>query len=318
MGGAFPTTLRAIGHKAFYDCGSLAMVSFTSYNAPVLEEEYDYSYWLSAENLPATGKYQYQDAYTGETLEYEGLGIVPYFMWNATDTPTVIYYGANFANYVGRVDQAIAMVKPVNGLNYDSFIYGKYFGLTVDGQAAADATTLAAIAAINRIPANVTLKDKAIVEAARAAYDKITSDTQRGLVTNYEILRKAEQRIRDMEFLQQTPDVPTDDSDVQIDNGKMVKLVWVIVLASGLVVALALAAVALTMCLKLKKQMENPESASVDSEETPEETTEETADAEAEAIETAETEEAIEETLEAEVETVENEETNENTDEQDA
>ena len=312
-----PSTLRAIGHKAFYACDSLTMVSFTSYNAPILEEEYDYSYWLSAENLPATGKYQYQDAYTLEVVEYEGLGIVPYFMWNATDTPTVIYYGANFANYIGRVDQAIAMVRPANGLNYDSFIYDQYFALSVNGQAAADATTLAAIAAINRIPANITLKDKAIVVAARAAYDKITSDTQRGLVTNYDILRKAEQRIADMEFLQQTPDVPTDDSVVQTDNGKMVKLVWVIVLASGLVVTLALATIALLICLKLKKQMGNPQTASDDStDEAPTEKTEETL--EADLIETAETEEPIEEAPEAEVETFENEETNENTDEQDA
>ena len=314
-----PSTLRAIGHKAFYACDSLTMVSFTSYNAPILEEEYDYSYWLSAENLPATGKYQYEDAYTGETLIYEGLGIVPYFMWNATDTPTVIYYGANFANYIGRVDQAIAMVRPVNGLNYNSFIYDQYFALSVDGQAAADATTLEAIAAINRIPANVTLKDKAIVVAARAAYDKITSDTQRGLVTNYDILRKAEQRIIDMEFLQQTPEAPTDDTVVQNNEVKMVKLVWVIVLASVLVVVIAAAAVALILLLNLKKKMQAPEVASVDAvDQASAEEIAEILEAEAEATETEATEETIEETPEAEVEAVENEEPNENTDGQDA
>lgn len=108
-----PSTLRSIGHKAFYACNALTMVSFSSYEAPILEEEYDYSYWLSAENLPATGEYQYQDSYTGDTMVYQGLGIVPYFMWNATETPAVIYYGANFVNYVGRVDNSIVMVKEI-------------------------------------------------------------------------------------------------------------------------------------------------------------------------------------------------------------
>ena len=212
-----PSTLKSIGHKAFYGCDKLAMVSFASYDAPVLEEEYDYSYWLSAENLPATGNYQYQDAFTGEILTYKGLGIVPYFMWNATETPSVIYYGANFSDYIGHVDQNITMVRPTNGVGYDSFILDQYFVLTVAGGAAADSTTLAAIEAINRIPETVTLKDKAIVAAARAAYDKITSGTQRDLVTNYEILQQAEQMIEDLEYLAggNKPAGPSDS----VDNG---------------------------------------------------------------------------------------------------
>ena len=251
-----PSTLRSIGHKAFYACDALTMVSFASYDAPVLEEEYDHSYWLSAENLPATGKYQYQDAYTGETMEYEGLGIVPYFMWNATDTPSVIYYGANFANYVGRVDQTIVMVQPVNGLHYDSFIYGKYFALSVDGAAAADATTLAAIAAINALPDSITLAQKNLVLAARAAYDKITSDTQRGLVTNYDKLRKAEQRISDLEYINNqqngtdtTPQDPATNSVKEVT----VQLVWVIVVLSVLAVFAALAVVFCVLYFKSQK-----------------------------------------------------------------
>ncbi|MBE6700255.1 MAG: hypothetical protein E7584_08475, partial [Ruminococcaceae bacterium] len=250
-----PSTLRSIGHKAFYACDALTMVSFASYDAPILEEEYDYSYWLSAENLPATGKYQYQDAYTGETMEYEGLGIVPYFMWNATDTPSVIYYGANFANYVGRVDQTIVMVRPVNGLNYDSFVFGKYFTLSVDGAAAADATTLAAIAAINALPDNITLAHKDLVLAARAAYDKVTSDTQRGLVANYEKLRKAEQKISDLEYIQNqgatdtTPEEPGTNSAKEVT----VQLVWVIVVLSALAVFAALAVVFCVLYFKSQK-----------------------------------------------------------------
>ena len=251
-----PSTLRSIGHKAFYDCDALTMVSFASYEAPVLEEEYDYSYWLSAENLPATGKYQYQDAYTGEMMEYDGLGIVPYFMWNATETPSVIYYGANFANYIGRVDQTIVMVRPVNGLGYNSFIFDKYFALSVDGAAAADATTLAAIAAINALPDNITLAHKELVLAARAAYDKITSDTQRGLVANYEKLRKAEQKISDLEYInnqQNGTDTTPDDSQTNSAKTVTVQLVWVIVVLSVLAVFVAAAVVFCILFFKSQK-----------------------------------------------------------------
>ena len=195
------SSLRAIGHKAFYGCDDLGAVAFTSYTAPVLEEEYDYSYWLSAENLPATGKYQYQDAYTGEIVYYDGLGIVPYFMWNATDTSSVIYYGANFVDYVGHVDESMAMIAPANGIGYDSFILGKYFSFSMDGAAAADQTTLDAIAAIESLPDEIKLEHKSLVEAARAAYDRISSYTQRALVTNYDRLVAAEQRISDLEYL---------------------------------------------------------------------------------------------------------------------
>ena len=251
-----PSTLRAIGHKAFYDCKNLTMVSFASYEAPILEEEYDYSYWMSAENIPATGEYQYQDAYTGETLTYQGLGIIPYFMWNATDTPSVFYYGANFADYVGHVNQNIVMVRPVNGLYYDSFIYGQYFTLSVDGATAADATTLAAIAAINALPDNITLAHKDLVLAARAAYDKITSDSQRGLVSNYDKLRKAEQKISDLEHInnqqngtETTPDGSENGSDKQVD----VKLVLMIVAICAFAVSAAAAAVFGVLYFKSKK-----------------------------------------------------------------
>jgi len=205
-----PSTLRSIGHKAFYACDKLTMVSFSSYKAPILEEEYDYGYWASAENLPATGEYPYQDAFTGEPIVYKGLEIVPYFMWNATDSPAVIYYGANFVNYIGRVDSTVVMVKPVNGLNYDSFIFDQYFTLSIEGSAAADEITLAAVEAIKALPEKITLSDKALVLAAREAYDKITSNTQRGLIDEYRvILEQAEARLAALEFIQN--DKPSDE-----------------------------------------------------------------------------------------------------------
>ena len=257
-----PTTLRSIGHKAFYDCGSLAMVSFASLKAPILEEEYDYAYWASAENLPATGQYQYQDAYTGEILLSDGLEIVPYFMWNATETPAVIYYGANFANYIGRIDSNIVMVKPVNGVGYDSFIYGQYFNLSVNGEAAAEQITLEAIAAIDRLPDNITLANKALVLEARAAYDKITSDTQRGLVANYEKLRKAEQRIKDLEYINnEKPEEETTPGDNVVTEptpGTLdAQTVITIAAFAGCAVAVVLAVVFCVLYLNAKKKAMN-------------------------------------------------------------
>ena len=147
------------------------------------------------------------------------------------------------------------MVRPVNGLGYNSFIYGKYFTLSVDGATAADATTLAAIAAINALPDNITLATKDLVLAARAAYDKITSDSQRGLVTNYEKLRKAEQKISDLEYINNqqngtdtTPD-GSDGSNKQVD----VKLVLMIVAIAAFAVSATAAVVFGVLYFKSKK-----------------------------------------------------------------
>ena len=52
-----PYTVFSIGHKAFYDCQNLSLITFTSYKAPILEEEYDYNYYASLQNIPATGDY---------------------------------------------------------------------------------------------------------------------------------------------------------------------------------------------------------------------------------------------------------------------
>ncbi|MBR5818232.1 MAG: hypothetical protein IKY62_06255, partial [Clostridia bacterium] len=235
-------------HKAFYECDKLTMVSFASYEAPVLEEEYDYSYWLSAENLPATGKYQYQDAYTQETMEYEGLGIVPYFMWNATETPSVIYYGANFADYIGHVNQNIVMVRPVNGVYYDTFIYNQYFNDVQDGAAAPDKITTSAIEAIMKLAGvRVSLQHEQLVIDARAAYDKITSELQRSLVSETmvdgssltAILSAAERRIEALKSVENV--IPEEDDEVtdSTETGEISVTVAIIVTVTLLVVGVA-------------------------------------------------------------------------------
>ncbi len=214
-----PRTVASIGHKAFYGCDSLAVVSFSSYNAPILEEEYDYSYYASMENLPASGDYDFTDV-SGNPIVIPGLGITDYFMYNVTGDPTNIYYGANFVDYVGKVANKLVMVRPANGQNYNSFIFKQYFDVVVDGDIAPDDITLSVIAAINNLPEKVALSDKALVELARALYNKIMTNEQKSIVDEnglYAKLTAAEKRISDLEFLQndgnQDPDVPNQGGD---------------------------------------------------------------------------------------------------------
>ncbi len=197
-----PYTLRSIGHKAFFACRDLNLVTLASYIAPTLEEAYDAQLFDSKEYIPATGSYPYTDNSTGEEINYEGLGIVPYFMWNAGDLPQNIYYGANFVDHIGKGEGNLVLVAPVNGKEYDSFIMKQYFSTYIEGAAAADDITLAAIAAIDRLPETVTLADKPLVLAAREAYNKISTLEQRALVHNYEKLTKAEERIATLEYLE--------------------------------------------------------------------------------------------------------------------
>ena len=129
-------------------------------------------------------------------LQITGIGLIPYYMWNATDgLYSNVFYGANFVDYVGYVDNKLTMIRPVNGQCYDSYILSQYFDRTYDGAAGADDVTMTAIRAIKAIPERVNYNDKALVEAARAAYSKIATLEQQALVTNYSQLVTAEQRI---------------------------------------------------------------------------------------------------------------------------
>ncbi|MBQ8896830.1 MAG: leucine-rich repeat protein [Clostridia bacterium] len=205
-----PYTVTAIGHKAFYSCDDLEIVVFGSYTVPIFEEEFDPTYYESLEHIPGTGDYGTYTDYDGNEVVINGLGLVPYFMWNATGSMySNVFYGANFVDYVGYVDEKLIMVYPVNGIGYDSYICNQYFDYRIEGPAAPDKITVAAIKAIKLIPERVTLDDKATVEAARAAYDKIATMEQMALVTNYSNLVSAEQRIAAL--------TPTEDGQ---DNAK--------------------------------------------------------------------------------------------------
>ncbi len=255
---SLPYTVAAIGHKAFYGCDKLVFVSFTSYNAPILEEEYDSAYYESMEHIPCIGDYDFQDYYKNP-LVYSGKGIVPYFMWNVTSLPSNFFYGANFIDYVGDVENKITMIRPSNGKCYDSFIMGQYFSLTIDGASAADEITLEAIEAIKKLPTNtkeIKITHKSLVEAARNAYNKIVSDEQRALVPGdvLAILTNAEQRIADLEYLLQDKD----ESEVPVVENKVdVKLVITIVI--GIIFILVVAAFVVVLIIFIKLIKNNPE-----------------------------------------------------------
>ena len=269
-----PYTVEAIGHKAFFGCDSLKVVSFASFEAPTLEEEFDSAYYESYENIPGTGDFGEYTDYEGNQVNITGMGLVPYYMWNATGGMySNVFYGANFIDYIGYVDNKLTMVRPVNGQDYDTYIYGQYFDLTVDGAAGADDTTLAAIDAINRIPERVTYEHKAIVEAARAAYTKIATTEQQALVTNYAALVSAEQRI-----IQLTPS-EQEQGDVTPEPVVTKGVAWLAWVVIGLSIV-GIAAVAL-----IERKREN---AAKPVEEVTEETEEETVEEAPEASETEE------------------------------
>ena len=188
-----PRTLVSIGHKAFYGCDKLETVNFNSYNAPILEEQLDVEYYNSYDNIPGSGVYE-----LNETISKNGLGIIDYYMWN---TPSGQYYdvffGANFVNYIGHIDQGITMVKPANGVGYDTFILAQYFDKVVEGESAATDETLAAIEAIAKLPAKskIKLSHEPLVIAAREAYNKIATKEQRAMVLDYSTLLEAEEKI---------------------------------------------------------------------------------------------------------------------------
>ena len=223
-----PYTTTSIGHKAFYLCDDLETVVFGSYEAPILEEEFDNAYYETFTHIPGSGDFGDYTDYDGSQVQINGMGLLPWFMWNATGGMySNVYYGANFVDYVGYVQDKLTMIRPVNGVNYDSFIYNQYFDLTIDGPAGADDTTLAAINAIKAIPERVSYEDKALVEAARTAYTRIATTEQLALVTNIADLISAEQRITALTpegegaVVETTPDgetVPTQETEPAEDQ----------------------------------------------------------------------------------------------------
>ena len=225
-----PFNTTAIGHKAFFDCNYLEMVTFGSYNVPNFEEEFDPAYYGSFENIPGTGDFGTYTDYDGNEVQINGLGIVPFFMWNATgEMYSNVFYGATFVDYVGKVENKLTMVRPVNGVGYDSFICNQYFDMTIDGPAAPDDMAVDAINAIKAIPERVTYDDKSLVEAARDAYSKVATLGQQSLVTNYSDLVSAEQRIKALDPDAQKKDQSTGNTE-KSNTGIVIIIIAVIAL----------------------------------------------------------------------------------------
>lgn len=221
------STLASIGDKAFYGCDNLAMVVFQSYQAPILEEEFDTSY-ISMESLAMTGRIG------GGGEVYEGLGISKFYMWNSTSTNN-FYYGANFVDFIGRVKKDIVMVKPANGVNYDSFVLAQYFTTSVDGSNAADETTLWVIALINSLPDTIELEHESQIVEAREAYDALNSE-QKDIVdkTNLNKLTSAEQALKYLKRQQSNQDNSSAEPTVQPSEG-MPKYAVVLLIMAGVV-----------------------------------------------------------------------------------
>ncbi len=236
-----PETVFAIGHKAFYDCRALATVVFGSYDAPILEEEFDPLHYENYENIPGSGDYGTYTDYDGNEVQINGMNLVPYFMWNVTDGMYFdVYYGANFVDYVGYVQEKLTMIRPANGKNYESFIYGQYFDMTIDGAHAPDKNTLATVAAIKAIPEKVSYEQRNIVEEARALYSKIGTLEQQALVGNYADLVSAEQRIIGLTPTDEpVEEMPEENTEPKTGSGVVALIVVaVVVLAAAVAVVL--------------------------------------------------------------------------------
>ncbi len=255
-----PYTVKSIGHKAFYKCDSLEIVVLTSFHAPILEEEFDASYYETYTHIPGTGDYGEYEGYDGEMVYIVGNGQIPYYMWNATGgVYSNVFYGANFVDYVGYVEDKLLLVKPVNGQNYDSYMYRQYFDLFVEGGNAMDDSAVAFMNAMNKLPERVTLEHEALVVAARAAYDKIGDTVQRGLVQSlYSKLISAEQRITQLKADVQPPVV---DSEEPNDS----PIGWIIAIVAVVVAGIGVAA----FFLLKKRQAPVAEEIPAEDEETP-------------------------------------------------
>ena len=252
-----PNTLFSIGHKAFYDCDKLHTVVFGSYEAPIIEEEFDRTRYENFENMPGTGDFGTYTDYDGNEVAITGTGLIPYYMWNSTDgLYSNVFYGANFVDYIGSVNNKLTMIRPANGTNYDSYILSHYFDVdtAIDGQQAPNKDTLKTIRAIKNIPAKVSYEQRDLVETARALYNKIPTLEQQALVTNYADLVSAEQRIISLtpteegEGTQTPEETPAEPEKTGTNAGLVVLLVILGILVLG--------AVAIVVLLVLKARKE--------------------------------------------------------------
>lgn len=161
-GVTLPSTLLSIGECAFYNAKNVSKFMFKSYNAPLLEGEYNanlinYLGNLTVQQLTDLLNELYH-------INVSNVHNMYYYLYP--------YYYANFVDYVGFVNN-LTMYYPVNGVGYDSWIYKNYFTNTIKSSAVADENTTAFIKA---------LKDLENI-------DKATTDNMQTIIDVYDMYK---------------------------------------------------------------------------------------------------------------------------------
>ena len=247
--------VKSIGDAAFYGCNELAAVAFTSIEAPILEEQYDADFDLMSDS---NGRPYYLLHNVGyyvmdENTRY-GLQVVDFRLWNIDPTNTL--FGANFVAEIGTPEgreilknKTLVMVRPINGTGYDSFIYGQYFDVVLDGPTAVSDAAQEVIDLINALPATsaLTLDDRAQVEHIRTLFNALPED-QQGCVYNENLskLTDAENRISYLEEQEK-------NNDPEPSEEEGIPYLWLYIVLSVVAVA-AIVAVVLVVLLKKRKR----------------------------------------------------------------
>ncbi len=249
--------VAAIGDKAFYECNKLVAVSFSSIEAPILEEQYDsvFADGLDENGIPLYLSHNLAYFVNSNNAQF-GLKVVDFQMWNAD--PTSVLFGANFVAEIGTKEgravheaKTLLMVRPINGTGYDNFIYNQYFDLTLDGPTATSDEAQRVIDLIAALPNPVSLADEEMVVYIRSLYDALNPDQQACVYNaNLNVLISAETRIAFL-HAQETPPVDPNDEEPA-------SLLWLYIVI-GVVGAAAIAAVVAVLVLRGKKGPKNGE-----------------------------------------------------------
>ena len=190
----FPYVFKAIGDRAFYNCGATDYV-FGCLNAPVLEAQP-----LSASDF--------------------NVGSDMYLILDDSGSISSEKYYANFKDYVARVlyagvsgvqgvkDLNLTLTCPENASGFDGRIYSAYFSTIVKSEVIADDTARKASALIEQLPSADQIlallesdvktweEYRSVSSAAREAFNLVTLQ-QSSFVTNSEKLYEVESAMRE-------------------------------------------------------------------------------------------------------------------------
>ncbi len=176
--------VSAIGHMAFYNCDKLLLVTFRSINAPRLEEEFDFDYETAITEF-GTNKYV-EEAFGKVLLNFvdgssrmTGLEYIDATMWSPA--VTCVFYGANFIYGVTderHNDRTLIMVRPSNGVGYETFSYNMYFDQVVIGRGAISDSAQAVIDMLGSLPESLRAEDRDQVYAIYDLYNTLSMEDQ--------------------------------------------------------------------------------------------------------------------------------------------